>query len=57
MEKCEGRKVVPNPYTIIGQGSTFPWRLNLRDYTSDMGLIAILRGVKPDEVVEVGEAI
>jgi predicted protein tyrosine phosphatase len=30
--------------------------LSLADYASEFGLVAILRGVKPDEVVGIGEA-
>ena len=31
--------------------------LRLEDYTEPFGLVAILRGVKPDEVVAIGEAL
>ena len=45
---------------MAGSGSgpeEFPWPLKLEDYASEFGLVAILRGVTPDEVVGIGEEL
>ena len=61
-EKAEGVKLpVAMPHwQIAGAGTgpeAFPWGLKLEDYASEFGLVAILRGVTPDEVVGIGEEL